>query len=135
MAFYSASLPDPDSISKEDALCLSSKLSVFVENKSGRLAEITRDLSKANIDIRALSVADTTHFGILRPIVNRPDAAEEALRNSGLTVSLTNVIAISVPDHPGGFAQAARSCATWTSSTCTPSSPETRTCLRHSPRS
>ena len=76
------------------------QISVFVENKSGRLAEITAILAKANIDIRALSVADTTHFGILRLIVNRPDAAEEALRNSGLTVSLTNVIAISVPDHP-----------------------------------
>ena len=84
------------------------QISVFVENKSGRLAEITAILAKANIDIRALSVADTTHFGILRLIVNRPDAAEEALRNSGLTVSLTNVIAISVPDHPGGFAQAAQ---------------------------
>ena len=82
------------------------QISVFVENKSGRLAEITAILAKANIDIRALSVADTTHFGILRLIVNRPDAAEEALRNSGLTVSLTNVI--SVPDHPGGFAQAAQ---------------------------
>ena len=55
------------------------QISVFVENKSGRLAEITAILAKANIDIRALSVADTTHFGILRLIVNRPDAAEEAL--------------------------------------------------------
>lgn len=84
------------------------QISVFVENKSGRLAEITAILAEAGIDIRALSVADTTHFGILRLIVDRPDEAEEALRNSGLTVSLTNVIAIGVPDQPGGFAQAAQ---------------------------
>ncbi len=83
------------------------QISVFVENKSGRLGEITSILAKAGIDIRALSIADTTNFGILRLIVNRPDAAEEALRAAGLTVSLTNVIAIGIPDQPGGFAAAA----------------------------
>ena len=83
------------------------QISVFVENKSGRLGEITSILAKAGIDIRALSIADTTNFGILRLIVNRPDAAEEALRAAGLTVSLTNVIANGIPDQPGGFAAAA----------------------------
>lgn len=82
------------------------QLSVFVENKSGRLAEITSILAAAGIDIRALSVADTTNFGILRIIVDKPTAAEKALKNAGLTVSLTDVIAIGIQDRPGGFAAA-----------------------------
>ena len=82
------------------------QLSVFVENKPGRLAEITGLLCKNNIDIRALSVADTTNFGILRLIVDKPSAAEQALKNSGFTVSQTDVISIGVDDKPGGLAQA-----------------------------
>ena len=65
------------------------QLSIFVENKAGRLAEITAELAKAGVDIRALSVADTTNFGILRLIVDKPDEAERILREAGLTVSLT----------------------------------------------
>lgn len=84
------------------------QLSIFVENKSGRLAEITALLAGAGVDIRALSIADTTNFGILRLIVDKPDAAAEVLKGAGLTVSLTNVIAIGIPDEPGGFAQAMR---------------------------
>ena len=84
------------------------QLSIFVENKSGRLAEITALLADAGVDIRALSIADTTNFGILRLIVDKPDAAAEVLKGAGLTVSLTNVIAIGIPDEPGGFAQAMR---------------------------
>lgn len=80
------------------------QLSLFVENKSGRLAEITSIIAGAGIDIRALSIADTTNFGILRIIVDKPDEAERILREAGLTVSLTNVIAIGIPDVPGGFA-------------------------------
>lgn len=80
------------------------QLSVFVENKSGRLADIAETIAKAGIDIRALSIADTTDFGILRLVVDRPLDAEKALRKAGLTVSLTNVIAVGVPDRPGGFA-------------------------------
>lgn len=80
------------------------QISVFVENKSGRLAEITAIMAEANIDIRALSIADTTNFGILRVIVDKPDEAEKVLKNAGLTVSLTSVIAIGIPDQPGGFA-------------------------------
>lgn len=82
------------------------QISLFVENKSGRLAEITSIIAKAGIDIRALSIADTTNFGILRMIVDKPDEAEKSLREAGLTVSLTNVIAVGIPDVPGGFAAA-----------------------------
>lgn len=81
------------------------QLSVFVENKDGRLAEITTIIANAGIDIRALSIADTTDFGILRLVVDKPYEAEEALKNVGLTVSLTDVIAIGIPDRPGGFAE------------------------------
>lgn len=84
------------------------QLSIFVENKAGRLAEITDIIAKAGIDIRALSIADTTNFGILRLIVDKPDEAEKALKDAGLTVSLTDVIAIGIPDQPGGFASAAK---------------------------
>ena len=84
------------------------QLSVFVENKSGRLAEITETLAKANVDIRAISIADTSDFGILRLIVDRPEAAVEALRQENMTVSLTTVIAIGITDKPGDFAKAMR---------------------------
>ena len=82
-----------------------------MENKAGRLAEITAELAKAGVDIRALSVADTTNFGILRLIVDKPDEAERILRVAGLTVSLTGVIAVGIPDQPGGFAAAMRALA------------------------
>lgn len=82
------------------------QLSIFVENKSGRLSEILKSISAAGIDIRAVCIADTTNFGILRLIVNKPDEAEKALRDMGLTVKLTDVIAIEIPDRPGGFADA-----------------------------
>lgn len=82
------------------------QLSVFVENKEGRLAEITRVLADANIDIRAISIADTSDFGILRLIVDKSDQAVTALKTAGMTVSLTNVIAIGITDKPGEFAKA-----------------------------
>ena len=82
------------------------QLSVFIENKSGKLSEITQILKKSNIDIRALSLADTTNFGILRLIVNDPVAAKSALREAGFTVSLTDVIAVGIEDKPGGLANA-----------------------------
>jgi len=82
------------------------QISIFLENKSGRLAEVTSILGDSNIDISALSIADTTDFGILRLIVNKPDEAEEVLRSNGFTMSVTNVIAIGVKDEPGGLAGA-----------------------------
>lgn len=80
------------------------QISIFLENKSGRLAEVTKILGDSNIDISALSIADTTHFGILRLIVNNPEKAESILREHGFTVRGTSVIAIGVKDKPGGLA-------------------------------
>lgn len=84
------------------------QISVFVENKEGRLAEITEKIAAAGVDIRALSIADTTDFGILRLIVDRPEETEKALREAGFTVSVTNVIAVGIDDVPGGFAKPMR---------------------------
>ncbi|WAM34801.1 ACT domain-containing protein [Caldicellulosiruptor morganii] len=81
------------------------QISVFLENKSGRLAEVTSVLGKHEIDISALSIADTTDFGILRLIVNKPDLALQVLKENGFTVSATDVIAIAVEDKPGGLAK------------------------------
>lgn len=82
------------------------QLSVFVENQPGRLAEITDALYQKDIDIRALSIADTTNFGILRLIVNHPSRAESVLKEQGFTVSQTDVIGIGVEDRPGGLSAA-----------------------------
>ena len=80
------------------------QLSVFMENKAGRMAEISRILASGGVNIRALSVADTTGFGILRLIVDDPEKAERVCRAAGLTTALTDAIAISMADRPGGFA-------------------------------
>jgi len=80
------------------------QIAVFLENKSGRLAEITTILADNNINIRALSVADTADFGILRLIVDQVAEAEKALRANGFTVGKTTVIAVEVPDKTGGLA-------------------------------
>ena len=82
------------------------QLSIFVENKPGRLATITNILKENDIDIRALSVADTRDFGIMRLIVDNPEKAEKVFKEAGCTVSLTNVIAIGIEDRPGGLAEA-----------------------------
>lgn len=82
------------------------QISVFLENKSGRLAEVTKSLGASDIDISALSIADTTDFGILRLITNNPEKAEEILKENGFAVSCTSVIAIAVADKPGGLAKA-----------------------------
>jgi hypothetical protein len=80
------------------------QISIFVENKSGRLAEVTRILGKAGINIRALSLADTSDFGILRLIVNDSARAIEVLKSRQFTVSMTEVVAVEVSDRPGGLA-------------------------------
>lgn len=84
------------------------QISIFVENKPGRLADITDVLAQAKIDIRALSIADTTDYGILRLIVNDPTSAVQVLKTANITASITPVIAIAVNDTPGGFATAIR---------------------------
>lgn len=80
------------------------QISVFLENKSGRLAEVTDVLANAGINIRALSLADTADFGILRLIVNDTERAKQVLKDNGFTVGKTEVIAVEVPDRPGGLA-------------------------------
>jgi len=80
------------------------QLSVFLENRTGRLAEVTRTLGDAGVNIRALSVADTSDFGILRLLVDKPKEAVEALNGVGLTVRLTEVVAVEIVDRPGGLA-------------------------------
>lgn len=79
------------------------QISIFLENKAGRLAEVTATLRDASINIRALSLADTTDFGILRLIVNDNDKAEKVLKEGGFTVGKTDVIAVEVDDNPGGL--------------------------------
>ncbi len=80
------------------------QIAVFLENKSGRLAEITAKLAEENINIRALSVADTADFGILRLIVDNVEKAKSTLKSNGFTVGITNVIAVEVADKTGGLA-------------------------------
>lgn len=82
------------------------QLSIFIENRKGRLAEITSLIAGAGINIRTLSIADTTSFGILRIIVDEPEEVEKRLRAEGLTVSVTTVLGLAVPDKPGGLAGA-----------------------------
>jgi hypothetical protein len=80
------------------------QISVFLENKSGRLAEVAEVLAGAGVNIRALSLADTTDFGILRLIVNDTEKAKKILRENGFTVGKTEVLAVEVSDRPGGLA-------------------------------
>ncbi len=79
------------------------QLSVFVENSSGRLAEITKSISDAGIDILAMSLADTTNFGILRMVVDKPEVARDSLAAKGLTVKLSDVTAVYIPDKVGAL--------------------------------
>ena len=79
------------------------QISVFIENKQGRLANVTKILARANINVRALSVADTSDFGILRMIVNDPDVAYRHLKEEGFVVSMTEVIAVKIADRPGAL--------------------------------
>ncbi len=82
------------------------QISIFLENKKGRLYEAINTMAEAKINIRALSIADTSEFGILRLIVPEPDKAKKALEKSGFTVKENNVIAIGVSDRPGGLSEA-----------------------------
>lgn len=80
------------------------QISVFIENKPGRLTEVTDLLAQYQVDITALSLADTSEFGILRLIVDKPDAAQMALREAGFAVKATEVLAVAMDDQPGGLA-------------------------------
>ena len=84
---------------------MAEQISIFIENKEGRLAEVTAILRDAQVNIRALSLADTTDFGVLRLIVNDNDKATAALKREGFTVGKTKVLAVEVSDQPGGLNQ------------------------------
>ena len=81
----------------------SEQLSVFLENRAGRLAEVTRTLAEAGVNIRALSLADTSDFGILRLIVCNHEKAQTVPKEKGFTLGRTYVVAVEVPDQPGGL--------------------------------
>ena len=82
------------------------QISVFIENKEGRLLEIAEILSQNNIDISALSLADTEEYGVLRMIVSDPYKAKEVLLAHGVIGKVTDVLAVVISDKPGGFCQA-----------------------------
>jgi ACT domain-containing protein len=79
------------------------QISIFLENRIGRLGEVTNILAKANIDIKALSLADTSEFGILRLIVDKTDQAQSVLKENGVTVGRTQVVGVEVSHSPGGL--------------------------------
>lgn len=81
------------------------QISIFLENNAGRLAEVTKVIAQAGVNIRAISIADTADFGILRLIADKPDAALAAVANAGFTARVTDVLAVEVPDEPGSLAK------------------------------
>lgn len=80
------------------------QLSIFVENKPGRLSDVTETLKNSGINIRAITTADSSDFGILRLIVDDTDKALDCLKAEGYLVKVTNVIAVTAEDKPGGMA-------------------------------
>lgn len=84
------------------------QLSIFLENRKGRLLEVTEALEKASVNIRALALAESAEFGILRLVVNNPEKARSALSSAGFTVKEQEVFAVEVPDSPGGFCSVVR---------------------------
>lgn len=80
------------------------QLSVFLENKKGRLYDTACVLGEAGIDIKALTIAESEDFGVLRMVVNKPDEALKALKADGLVASITDIVAVEVGDKPGGLA-------------------------------
>ncbi|MEI6847642.1 MAG: ACT domain-containing protein [Chlorobiaceae bacterium] len=82
------------------------QLSVFLENRTGRLTELTGILAENDINISAFSIADTADYGILRMVVGRPEQAAEVLRQHGFAVKLTDVVGMVIPHKPGGLHKA-----------------------------
>jgi len=81
------------------------QISVFLENTTGRLSEVTKTLANSGINLRAISIADTADFGILRLIVDKTDKAVEALNAAGFTTRQTDVVAVEIEDVPGSLAK------------------------------
>jgi hypothetical protein len=84
------------------------QLSVFVENRRGRMAKVTEILANHNIDLRAITLADTNEFGLVRIIVSDPDRALDVLREAGIMVRSSEAVAVGVKDSPGEFSKALR---------------------------
>lgn len=81
---------------------ITKQLSVFLENKKGRICAAADVLARNNVNIRALSLADTSEFGILRLIVDKPEEGKKVLNDEGIVVRVTNVLALTMEDVPGG---------------------------------
>ena len=81
------------------------QISVFMENRAGKISAVTRLLGNGGIDIRAMSLADTTDFGILRIVVNDTDKAMKILEENNFSATTTKVLAVGLPDRPGGLAE------------------------------
>jgi hypothetical protein len=81
------------------------QVSIFLENRSGGLVEVVDVLAKHGIDMKALSLADMADFGILRLIVDDPETTRRILKEAGFTVDKTRVVAVEVPDRPGGLSE------------------------------
>ena len=81
------------------------QISVFMENKTGRLAEVTDVLGQGGINLRAISIADTADFGICRLIVNNPEKTLELLEKNGFTAKVSTVLGVEVEDRPNGLAE------------------------------
>ena len=82
------------------------QLTVFLENRQGRLVEVTEMLAEKNVDLRALSIADTADFGILRLIVDDPEFSKKILEDAGMLVQITEVVGAVIPDRPGELSRA-----------------------------
>ena len=80
------------------------QLSVFIENKAGRVSEVTDVLGEADVNIRGFSVSDTADYGIVRLVVDDPHSGHDALTKAGFTVKENDVVCLDLPDHPGGLA-------------------------------
>jgi hypothetical protein len=81
------------------------QISVFLENRKGRLADVCNLFGDNGVNIRALTIAETESFGVMRLVVDKPSEAMELLKNNGFTANLTNVVAVEVEDTPGGLAK------------------------------
>jgi len=87
------------------------QISIFLENRTGEISEVAELLAKNGIDIQALSLADMADFGILRVVVDDADRTRAVLKEAGFTADKTRVVALAVPDRPGGVAEALKALA------------------------
>jgi len=79
------------------------QISLFVENRPGRMAKVSKTLSDAGVNIRAMTIAEAGDFGVIRMVVDNPDKGYKVLHDSGFTVSVTDVLAVEMKDTPGGL--------------------------------